>query len=313
MKLSIFSSFFAKRKEPGPASSVPAEQQQPEQSKVDFVAVDFETATTNRMACQVGITIVRDGQISETVTHLIQPPQNHYDANCSAVHGICSDMTKDAPTFDVLWKEIEPLFKGRVYAHNADFDYDVLMRNLMLYGLPMDDIAPFDCTYRMYELNLENLCQAFDMPYEQHHDAGFDSRCCAQFVLNHCNGIMPDFSKVVFKPKENPLIKHKKIDKNLLVQDLSNADPDNPFYDKKVVITGNFSMDRNELAAKVQAMGADINTAISKKTNFVLVGEEPGPAKMEKMRQLQEQGINIKELHECDIMSILSGQWEAYK
>ena len=296
-----------------PVSSGESSEEKPiGQSKIDFVAVDFETATTDRMACQVGITVVRDGQIAETETYLIQPPQNKYDTYCSAVHGVNAVMTQDAPTFDVLWQKISPYFQGKVYAHNADFDHDVLLRNLMIYALPID-VSPFECTFKMYGLSLDDLCQAFDMPVNQHHDAGFDSRCCAQFVINHLNGVQPDLTKVVHKPKSNPVARHAKIDKELLVQDLSNADPDNPFYDKKVVITGNFSMDRNELASKLKEMGADVNTAVSKKTNFVLVGDEPGPSKMAKIAQLQEQGYDIKILHDCDVMNILAGKWKEYK
>ena len=29
----------------------------------DFIAVDFETATSNKMACQIGVTIVENGVI----------------------------------------------------------------------------------------------------------------------------------------------------------------------------------------------------------------------------------------------------------
>ena len=49
---------------------------------VNFIAVDFETAGPSQMACQVGFTIVKDGEIKETITRLIQPPGNQYDKNC---------------------------------------------------------------------------------------------------------------------------------------------------------------------------------------------------------------------------------------
>ena len=39
-----------------------------------FIAVDFETATYNRMACQVGIVVVRNGVITERISNFIQPP-----------------------------------------------------------------------------------------------------------------------------------------------------------------------------------------------------------------------------------------------
>ena len=41
----------------------------------NFISIDFETATCDKMACQVGITIVEDGEIKDTIVRLIQPPQ----------------------------------------------------------------------------------------------------------------------------------------------------------------------------------------------------------------------------------------------
>ena len=43
--------------------------------KPSFTAVDFETATPDRMACQVGLTIVRNGEIKDTIVKLIKPPK----------------------------------------------------------------------------------------------------------------------------------------------------------------------------------------------------------------------------------------------
>lgn len=55
------------------------------------------------------------------------------------------------------------------------------------------------------------------------------------------------------------------------------------FYNKKVVITGEFPSfeNRNIMAEMLQNVGADVNTAISKKTDFVIVGKKAGPKKME--------------------------------
>ena len=61
---------------------------------LDFVAIDFETANHLQMACQVGITIVVDGEIKETITKLIQPPGNQFEAMFKGVHHITEEMTK---------------------------------------------------------------------------------------------------------------------------------------------------------------------------------------------------------------------------
>lgn len=277
-----------------------------------FIAVDFETATNNRMACQIGITIVEDGEIKDTIVKLIQPPHNKYDWNCINVHHITPEKTAQAPTFAELWTKLEYLFTHYVtVAHNAAFDESVLRKNLEYYGISHNKILPFLCTYDIYGLSLENLCKAFDMPIEGHHDAGFDSLCCAKFFLNFSQGIQPNMQAVDFsEPKKKGFPgSHKSLS---LKKDTTNADPNNPFYNKKVVITGVFTTDREELAAIINKMGADICTSISKKTNYVIIGEAPGPAKMVKVDSLIAEGCNIHKLYQNDLDEILAGNWGKY-
>lgn len=279
----------------------------------NFCAVDFETATNSRMACQVGITIVERGEIKDTIVRLIQPPSNHYDANTICVHHITPEMTADAPTFDVLWDEISKYFAGRiVVAHNASFDEDVLRKNLDYYNIMPMGIMPFFCTYRIYGYSLADLCEGFSICCDCHHDAGFDSRCCAQFFLNFLNGVKPNLPEKTSKKRDSHS-GHKALHGDILVKDLSEADPDNPFYDRKVVITGTFRIDRRELAKTLKRMGADLNTSISKHTNFVVIGEEPGPAKMQKIDKLIHDGYGIKKIYADDLERILQGEWDDYK
>lgn len=280
-----------------------------------FIAVDFETATYDRMACQIGITIVENGEIKDTIVQLIQPPHNYYDLNCVKVHHITPEKTANAPTFDKLWPKLEPLFTSYIaVAHNASFDESVLRKNLDYYGISHNKILPFFCTYDIYGLSLENLCKAFHMPIEGHHDAGFDSLCCAKFFLNFSNHVRPDMSLDFTEPKEKTKTSSSnQLKGDLLKKDLTNADTENPFYNKKVVITGVFTIDRDVLAAKFKTMGADVNSSISKKTNYVIIGDAPGPAKMEKLDSLIAEGCNIRKLYQCDIDEIFAGNLEKYK
>ena len=43
---------------------------------INFTAVDFETATSDKMICQAGIVVVRGGKIVEKLSKYIQPPGN---------------------------------------------------------------------------------------------------------------------------------------------------------------------------------------------------------------------------------------------
>lgn len=281
----------------------------------DFVAVDFETATPDRFICQVGITIVENLQIVDTIVKFIQPPDNRYDINCMAVHHISPEKTKDAPTFDKAWAELAPYFQDRVLvAHNASFDADVLRRNLNYYNIKADGIRDFECTFCLLNGSLEYLCVAYGMEYTDHHDAGFDSKCCAQFFLNYINGIMPDHNRVPLsffkekkKKKRSPDYSgHDRIKGSVLKKDLTNADPNNPFYNRKVVITGVFPVSRIEIANKLKTMGADVDTGVTKRTNFVIVGDEAGWKKLEKIDTYNAQGAEIQTIKWDELSEIFS-------
>jgi DNA ligase (NAD+) len=52
---------------------------------------------------------------------------------------------------------------------------------------------------------------------------------------------------------------------------------DHPFYQKKLVLTGSLkTMTREEAKAQVDAIGAQVMTSVSAKTDFVIAGEEAG-------------------------------------
>jgi len=280
-----------------------------------FIAVDFETATNTKMACQIGITIVKNGVIQETITRLIQPPFNIYDKNVLVHHHVRPNMTESEPTFDLVWDDIKKYFEGAIFvAHNVDFDKDVLEKNLNFYGIGHPDIKEYKCTCKLYgRANLEKLCSAFDIQCDNHHDAGFDSECCAQFYLNYLNGVEP----IGLEVTDNVTDKRKRENKlsgDILKKDLTNAyqSPENPFFDRRVVVTGVFEIERKRLGLILKRMGADINSSISKNTNFVLIGEDPGYSKLEKLEKLEHDGFKIQIIYEKDLQEIFSGNGLRY-
>ncbi len=70
----------------------------------------------------------------------------------------------------------------------------------------------------------------------------------------------------------------------------------------RLLITGTFSNHtRIELNDTLKAMGAKLAPAISSKLDYVIVGTEPGLAKITEAKKLK-----LKEMHEKELYEILS-------
>ena len=70
---------------------------------------------------------------------------------------------------------------------------------------------------------------------------------------------------------------------------------------KSIVISGNFSISRDDMKALIASHGGKNSGSISKKTTYLLAGEKPGPEKIKKAESL---GVEI--ISEQKLMEILS-------
>jgi len=285
-------------------------------SYMDFVAIDVETAIGKRWSiCQIGLAFVEKGELIHIVSELIQPPNNEYSIWNTKVHGITAEKTSDKPTFPEIWEKIYPIIKNKkLLAHNAAFDINCLHQTLDYYNIEIPTFD-YDCTYKKTGQKLNDACASYSISLDNHHDACCDAEACARLYLKVLKGIEPDFSNVALMPNAKTKTKrqqfnnfdgHERIHGDSLKPDLENANKNSTFYSKKVVITGVFyNIDRLSLAQIAKEMGADVDTSITKRTNFVIVGTEPGPSKMEKIIKYNNEGCNIMTLTETDFFEIV--------
>lgn len=170
---------------------------------VNFIAIDFETATGKRASiCEAGICVVRDGRVVETRSWLVRPQGNYYSYRNIQIHGIRPEQTKYAPAFPVVWTEIARYLKDCpvLVAHNAAFDISCIRYSLELYGMEKPALTYY-CSLRiarrLYDFKcntLDHLCYQFGIPCQNHHHAGDDAEMCARLFLREirdagCEGL----------------------------------------------------------------------------------------------------------------------------
>jgi DNA polymerase III subunit epsilon len=275
--------------------------------KLDFTAFDTETATNKPASiCQIGIVQVKDGQISYEKSYLIQPPENEYDARHSSIHGIDALMTKDQPPFPIIWENIRPFLENNlIVAHNAGFDLNTINSTLDYFRIPRP-LFTCDCTFKISGLSLKSLSEALKINMVKHHDALSDARTCALAYISLKNGNLPDERLILHNESPDPFAGHERLTGAVLRPNLEVENINNPFHSKKVVFTGVLqNLSREEAAKQVQKMGADIDTGVNKRTDFVIVGHGAGPSKLKKIEYFNSSGSKIRIIQEDEFLTMI--------
>ncbi len=279
----------------------------------DFVAIDFETMSPQRTsACALGMVRVIDGVIAQKFYSLINPirdDKTEEEVNFR-IHGIPLSEAEKAPVFAEIFPLVRGFIQGlKIVCHNRSVDINVLRALMEYYGLSGIDTDYNECTYALTGKSLENCCKEYGIKLLAHHDALCDAEACAKVYLN-CIG------KPYINQSTGPLAEvfaiqgAKQINREFRKR-LEDEEIDNKttiFYNSTVVITGTFDSfeERNDLAQKLQSLGAKITSSITKKTSIVVVGDGAGPKKLEKIADLRQSGVDIRIVYEPELIEIIS-------
>jgi len=95
-----------------------------------------------------------------------------------------------------------------------------------------------------------------------------------------------------FRDEKNSKVVDDLLSEGVIIQSEQIAKVEGPFRGKTVVLTGSLAaMQRNEAKKIIESLGGKVTDSISKKTDIVILGENPG-SKLDKARQL---GIQVME------------------
>jgi DNA ligase (NAD+) len=115
-----------------------------------------------------------------------------------------------------------------------------------------------------------------------------------QTTLTSINGIGPEVARSVsefFSEPRNMETVRRLIAAGVVPEPLTSASPasQGPLRGKTVVFTGAISMPRRKATAMAEAAGAKVSSSVSRKTDYVVAGEDAG-SKLDKAREL---GVTI--------------------
>lgn len=324
---------------------------------LSFVAIDFETANSSRAsACSLGMTKVIDGVITDSRYELIKPPKGYdsFDPRNIAIHGISPRDVAGKDDFAELWPDLYSFIGGLpIIAHNASFDISVLRATLTASNLDWPELD-YACTYvfskNEFDLprhRLPDVALAAGVQWDnaQHHDALFDSRVCAEIVISmaikknagelqdlldsmnlQMGELFVDGWSTCRSKNVSRYSHHSRGEKAPTIGQIElnpEADPSHPLFGQVVVFTGAISIPRPEAWRLVAEVGAIPKDGLSKKTNFLVLGEQDlsklksGETKSSKHREaeeLKEKGSQIEIIDERDFFALLEPQeWRVEK
>ncbi len=300
---------------------------------MDFITIDFETATSDRDSpCEIGLTFVKDRQIVDTKSWLIKPMYDEFDYFNVLVHGIRPEHVANEPEFNIIWTEIKPLIENQfLIAHNASFDISVLRKTLQAYQIPFPTLN-YSCSYifckKVWQglpaYDLKSLCKLNNINFN-HHRAAADSRATAELALKafelaevFCHEDFPEKLKTSigqlydggYRPCETKRT-YKARDLTSIIGDPTKHNLNSIFYGRTVVFTGALSsMVRAEAQQTIADIGGIIGGNVTKDTDFLIIGQqdyrivgEDGMSnKQEKAVKLIEKGATLEIISENDFI-----------
>lgn len=239
------------------------------------------------------------------------------------IHHITTEIAnkQGEPLKDVLERFINVANKARIFvAHNVSFDLPII--NAELCRLNMDTNALYKFTFCTMKASIK-YCNLYHSKFpsleelvgkcffnksitiKDGHDAQTDARFTAKCFFYLLDNKIVDITTGLSVYNLKKFHGSEKLDKKYLIQNENIKDNSNIFYNKKVVITGIFEkVTRNDIGKYLFDVGADVNTSISSVTDFVITGNNAGPAKMKKISDLIIKGSSIKVLSEEDFIKI---------
>lgn len=222
-------------------------------------------------------------------------------------------MVSDAPTFGDLYGFLSKMLSNEVVVTHTSFDKSALRQASELISFPDFDCRWLDSarvTRRTWsELSksgygLANTCKLIGYEFEHHH-ALEDAKAAGQIVIASMTKLGMSLEELLHRVERPIQPGSAKVSQESIKRD---GNPDGPLFGETVVFTGALMMPRREAANLAAEMGCCVNTAVTKDTTLLIVGDSEGKrsvdtkltSKHRRAIELQRAGFDLRIIGETD-------------
>lgn len=299
----------------------------PGDARVDFTAIDFETANSDPASiCQVGIATFRQGEPVDLFMSLVNPCSHFAPFNVT-IHGIREEDVADAPRWDEVYAEVAARLDGEVVISHTNFDRIALTKACEAARLElcrcrwMDSALVTRRTWTQFArrgFRLPNIAAYLGIDYKAH-DALEDARCAGLVVVEalRLTGLSLEEMRRQLDGYRAPMhesgvtgVAKKRIYPQRVTRE---GNPAGVLHGQVVVFTGELAIERVAAADRAAAIGCAVEANVTRRTTLLVVGgANPRSfagagksSKLVKAEAMQARGHRIRILTESEFMGVM--------
>lgn len=288
------------------------------ESKMDFVAIDVETANADMASiCQIGVAKYNNGILVEEWSSLVDP-EDYFDFINIDIHGITEEDVEGKPTFPEIFNQLGSLLNDAICVSHTHFDRVSISRALTKYDLPNFDTTWLDSARvarRTWEefawggYGLANICNKIGYQFK-HHDALEDAKASGHVLLTAIEKTGLDVNAWLKRIKQP--IDPSNVSSGAAIK--RDGNPEGELYGEILVFTGALEIPRREAADLAASIGCTVAAGVTKKTTLLIVGDQDisklagkeKSSKHIKAEQLIKKGQSIRILKESDFKELVT-------
>ena len=240
---------------------------------MNYIVLDLETANPDYASiCQVGMVVVRDGQVVDQISQYIDP-DDYFDEWNVEIHGITKKKVRGSPLFSEYHSQLQGQIEDSIVVTHGSFDRIAIQRACARYEVEpigarwLDNQRVVRRTWKEFSRKgyaLKKLAKHFEIEFS-HHDALEDARAAEQIfrLALEASG---------HSPQEWLGLVSRTLDLEFKKPISREGVETGEFHGEQIVFTGAMRVPRREAADMAQKEGFDVGSSVSKKTTILCVG-----------------------------------------